>query len=170
MNLQSPRIPTRSKKEKAIDFDLNQISSSLDTINSSGYTKTIVNISLAQILSMGTTPIELLPAAGVNSYYSYREIIVESTGSGINGPYLMLLRDANGAASAASTMMQDFYNEGGIWITTTFANRFGNKVGEVGQVLKNENLVLTTIDGSNPIGSGSTLRAIIYHKTITFGS
>jgi hypothetical protein len=37
----------------------------------SDYTETIVNISSAQILAMGTTPIELLPAPGVGKYYEF---------------------------------------------------------------------------------------------------
>lgn len=76
MSLQSPKIPTRSKKEKAIDNDLNVINSSVvemqETVNYivDQYQTAIIDISSASILTMGTTPVELLPAPGQNMYYA----------------------------------------------------------------------------------------------------
>ncbi len=42
---------------------------------------TIVNISSAQILAMGTTAVQLLPAPGVGEYYDVEKILLEVTGT-----------------------------------------------------------------------------------------
>lgn len=44
-----------------------------------GTTTTVVNISSAQILAMGTTPVELLPTPGAGKYYDIEKIILEYT-------------------------------------------------------------------------------------------
>jgi hypothetical protein len=48
------------------------------TATNDEYQETIVNISSAQILNMGTTPVELLPAPGVDKYYDVEKIIIEN--------------------------------------------------------------------------------------------
>lgn len=166
MNLQSPRIPTRSKKEKAIDFDLNQISSSLDTINSSGYTKTIVNISSAQILSMGTSPIELLPAPGAGKYYDWYAIFEYNYGTAAY---------TNSALAVDFTddyiMIENIINASEDKYAKAFIVPYNNISGEMRSFAYslNKAITFTSYEG-NPTDGDGTLRAIIYHKTITFGS
>jgi hypothetical protein len=186
---------TKSKGYQALGIDeiARDIETAFDAINQleqgsggSDYTETIVNISSAQILSMGTTPIELLPAAGVGKYYDYygyieythvtTPYVVPNSGSGKYNPIYI------GGAS---------YFDGSL-INNTFLG-FGNKsysykfrkedltyttaidptpdkinfnvYGEI-----NESVFLTTWWGLDPTGGDGTLRVKIYHKTITFGA
>lgn len=169
MNLQSPRIPTRSKKEKAIDLDLNQISSSLDTINSSGYTETIVNISSAQILAMGTSPIELLPAAGVGKYYDIEKILIEFSAASVDytfdiGDYLVVLGYGVFDAKPFEAGSIDFsFDPNGKEISPV-----GIAVGQINLI--NTAITLSVSSGIDPTLGDGTMRAKISYKTITFGA
>ena len=44
-------------------------------LEASEWTEVIINISSAQILSMGSSPIQLLPNAGLNKYYIFEGIL-----------------------------------------------------------------------------------------------
>lgn len=55
-------------------------------------TTTVVNISSAQILTMGTTPITLLPAPGVGMYYDIDKVVFEYTH--VTTPYTFSVGDS----------------------------------------------------------------------------
>jgi hypothetical protein len=141
----------------------------------SEYTETIVNISSAQILAMGTTPIELLPAPGVGKYYDY-EGFLEYTH--VSTDYII----------SDDLVLGSFSSYGGKYISSNILSStdnyiigFNNKGGgqEVGLVagnvisfkqLLNEPIHLFTFSEVDPTDGDGTLRVKIYHKTITFGA
>lgn len=144
----------------------------------SEYTETIVNISSAQILAMGTNPIELLPAAGVGKYYDIDKVLFESSGTidytiGV-GSYIYIYEGIIGYVSAnllrpASSQVPLYANlksspgydsADGIPMTNALAT---NRAVEL-SYYDDTNLV------PNPTGGDGTLRVKIYHKTLTFGS
>jgi len=176
---------TKSKAYQALGIDeiANDIETAFTAINnleanpSTGYTETIVTISSAQILAMGTTPIELLPAPGAGKYYDIEKIVLEythvSTSYTLNGK-IPCVKD--GQNYGTITFNGGMFNEGvntyailkGDFITNVNADPNGKVVNYYN--IENNNLVLTTFDaGEFTLGDG-TLRVKIYHKTITFGA
>ena len=139
----------------------------------SEYTETIVNISSAQILAMGTTPIELLPAAGVGKYYDIDKIIFEVDGNTIDYTYSTLtsiaLRGALiGEIFPASILERSFSN---VFIQLSNNALYNSGVYNYTEDRElNLALTLTTDDSENPILGNGILRIKIYHKTIIFGA
>jgi hypothetical protein len=148
----------------------------IDTIFSmSGYEETIVNISSSQILNMGTTPIELLPAAGVNKYYDIEQITFEYTygTTSYNVPDSEFIRLSDYSTINFSitervisneentiTIVKDFYSVQDGVVDVTFVG--------ITSVVLNKGLYLEPIAGSPTNGDG-TMRAIIKYKVKTFG-
>jgi hypothetical protein len=138
----------------------------------SDYTETIVNISSAQILAMGTTPIELLPAPGVDKYYDIDKIILEYThvttvytlagdrNINIFGNFGSYLTDIY------SSILSSNYNSACI---VELGNYSSDIASAGGYQALNDNIQMY-ISGGNPTGGDGTLRVKIYHKTITFGA
>ena len=137
-----------------------------------GYTETIVNISSAQILAMGSSPIELLPAAGAGKYYDIEKIILEYTHvtTGYTGSYF-IIKDSDGylnhglynfTQESANTVVviNDIIEYWSIGASPTDFHR--------GYFILNKSLLLTH-NATDPTGGDGTLRVKIYHKTITFG-
>jgi len=125
------------------------------------YKTKVVDISSAEILAMGTTPIELLPTPGVGKYYEIENIILEYTH--VSSPYSTF-------ASLAFLLGTNplFYIDGMI---TVSSNSF--KKGTDTQFLANllnTALNLSTADSSDPTLGDGTLRVIIKYKTRTFGA
>lgn len=130
-----------------------------------------VDITSAQILAMGTTPIELLPAPGVNKYYDIEKIILEYT-----------------HVSTAYTSTETTLIYSGCSVTPVhidFLTQISNAVVESsnGGVLTsvdstslsypyalNQSLTLGTFNASDPTLGNGTLRAIITYTTRTFGA
>jgi len=133
----------------------------------SGYTETIVNISSAQILAMGTTPIELLPVAGANAYYDIDKIVLEynyNTTAYANAPQPM-------------PSMGNFYAEIVVdFLTSTnndvvIINDFGRTpTGSYERYIINQSLTLGDYNSANPTLGDGTLRVKMYYKIITFGA
>ena len=139
------------------------------------YQTTIVNISSSQILNMGTTPIELLPAPGVNKYYDIEQITFEYTygTTSYNVPDSDFIRISDystinfaiterviAEGENTITIIKDFYSvQDGIDEVTFFG---------VTNVVLNKGLYLEPISG-NPTNGDGTLRAIIKYKVKTFG-
>lgn len=174
---------TKSKQYQALGIDelANDIETVFEAVSelqdnpSGGGTTTVVNISSAQILSMGTTPIELLPAPGAGKYYDW-ELILEY--NHITTPY----------ANIAGTN-DLFFNSGGdstafpVWILAQTEDVYGfvscrqgyqadvNISYNTGQVLTlNTPLTLTTSMATNPTIGDGTLRVIITYTLRTFGA
>jgi hypothetical protein len=135
-----------------------------------GGTTEVVNISSAQILAMGTTPIELLPAAGANKYYDIEKVILEYTFNttaytgdlilGVGSPVFMYLE-------------QGSLNSGANWVSVmnpmSSALDLTNEVAFAYTSQTNSSLQLERWSGSIADGDG-TLRVIITYTLRTFGA
>jgi hypothetical protein len=149
-------------------YNNNNILSGLKSeLKASQYTETIVNITSAQILAMGTNPIELLPAAGVNSYYDIDKIIMEfSIGT---TPYVFAALDTLRVfgygvfdADIITSAPFDFsFNPNGKEISP-------NDIATGQFSFINFPITLSTVSGVNPTLGNGKLRVKIYHKKITF--
>lgn len=148
------------------------------TGDSEGYTQTIVNISSTQILAMGTTPVELLPAAGVGKYYEWEGFVEYSH---VTTPY---------AVSSNDMLMFGYESEySGCLIQTlliTQADSFAAKIGQFPQsntsssatlpdvelyrIPLNDRIILTSWNGVDPTLGDGTMRVIIKYKVKTFGA
>lgn len=148
-----------------------------DIANMSGgseYTETIVNISSSEILSMGDTPIELLPAAGAGKYYEYYGLVEFDYGTTY---YLLNDRIGIGCSQDYSAT---FFSEQIITSTENVAKKFSmgapSESASTATALKsypvrmNRPVEMFTYDATNPTNGDGTLRVKIYHKTITFGA
>ena len=87
-----PITPTSTKSKNYQALGIDEIANDIETVFTAvndletevnnlpaAPTTTVVNISSAQILSMGSNPVELLPAAGVGKYYDISHFILEYT-------------------------------------------------------------------------------------------
>lgn len=128
-------------------------------------TTTVVNISSAQILNMGSSPIELLPAPGVGKYYSEVLLFLEYNYNSLdysiaNGKKLQAYFDGAGAAA----------------IFGEFAISYGencfsfNSLPQDGAIGLNLPILLGVESNTNPTGGNGTLRAIITYTERTFGA
>jgi len=154
--------------------------------NGSQYDETIVNISSEQILNMGDTPVELLPAPDANQYYDIESIIIEgsfNTTAYSNVIYVIL--------NGTRRIHAEPYNDGSYVLTFNFNHfpepttvySFINDLEEVQNVTinlvrpliidENRSVYLTAFgynaEQTNPTGGDGTLRAIIKYKVRTFG-
>lgn len=135
-----------------------------------GYTETTVNISSAQILAMGTSPIELLPAPGVGKYYEVDKITFEYTHE-----------------TTGYTIANRLYVYGGdiyVFVKNSLIADGSNYVGSVVPapslvdtvpVFQLENglnsaLTFSVEGGVDPTDGDGTMRAKISYKEITFGA
>ncbi len=141
-----------------------------DTVGS-GYTETIVNISSAQILAMGATPIELLPAPGSGKYYDIDKIIFEYnygttayTMDNITIDCQESFRDIRLLQNAfACFVIIDGKN-----FSTYDGSDYAFNITP--EMVLNSNVEIYEKQGVNPTLGDGTLRVKIYHKTITFGA
>lgn len=130
-----------------------------------------VDITSAQILAMGTTPIELLPAPGAGKYYDVEKIVLEYT---------------HVTTAYTTTSTQLYLTQGNdmcyfpTLITNTSNDQYvigrelnvfdGGVFSSVYKPIVNESLKLWNYDGDNPTLGNGTLRATITYTTRTFGA
>jgi hypothetical protein len=136
-----------------------------------------VNISSAEILNMGSSSIELLPAAGANKYYDIDRIVLEySSGSatynfGANNFPTVYFSNLN-KYQLMSNAGWDTSNR--IWIIKFAASELANDGSQdypkVTSQDLNESVILTTWTGANPTTGNGTIRALIYYRLETFGA
>lgn len=142
--------------------------------SSSTTTTTTINISSAQILAMGTTPIELLPAPGANKYYDVEKVILEYTEGdttyNLNGIDYLKINDSSnyGAIPIVAGML----NEGSSSYSILSGRNFLGQIDpeQAAYILVNSNVQITTTNGNNPTLGDGTLRAIITYTVRTFGA
>jgi hypothetical protein len=145
----------------------------IEDILSSAYTETIVNISSAKILAMGSSPIELLPAAGVGNYYEGYALFEYNYGTSgyTSAPIYITWNNAYMVVPTIDSISNDFIFQ--VDTKAMFSDLFddsGTKYSMIiGQEL-NEGMTISTWDGSNPTIGDGTLLVKIYHKTIKFGA
>jgi len=140
----------------------------------SEYTETIVNISSAQILAMGTTPIELLPAPGAGMYYDVDRVVLENiavtTGYTVGTSYLSISNSTQNIAYTASSLIGDAVDRVSVTKCADYWNDSVEGINYGQFILLNGNITLSTYDATDPTLGDGTLRVKIYHKTITFGA
>jgi hypothetical protein len=148
----------------------------IEDISGAQYTETIVNISSAQILAMGSTPIELLPVAGANAYYDIDKVIIENvfntTGYTITNDEVVLQINSNArflrqilGGSNAWFVIRDLNGTEGV-VSASVGADITPAYGEG----LNKGLTINTYNATDPTLGDGTLRVKIYHKTITFGA
>lgn len=185
-----PITPTSTKSKQYQALGIDEIANDIDTafteVNSlqeqidnlpQGGTTTVVNISSAQILAMGSTPIELLPAPGAGKYYEFSGFCELQYGT---TPYTFA-NDAlmfGGSDSYAGTLVDNQF----LSQTSNKYVKFGNtdsfRVGITGMTNNvvssfgsmNESIILTSYNGADPTDGDGTLRVIITYTTRTFGA
>lgn len=174
---------TKSKAYQALGID--EIANDIETVftavselqdnptPASDYTETIVNISSAQILAMGSTPIELLPAPSVGTYYDIEKILIEyiynsivytfSAGNNcalvFGDVYRQIVLGKSNVNEVIRISDMQLYQQ----LSGTDIIHYNNYSGTDG-------LYLSTFLGGNPTNGNGTMKAKIYHKTITFGA
>ena len=149
-----------------------------EVIEQLSYTETIIDISSAEILTMGTNPVVLLPAPGVGKYYEVRNVHIEFT-AGLSNytlgggtiPYIFISLNAVAnmflqkafITTSGNKMFNFNHFEGGL-DTLNVLNYQYNGTAE------NKAVEFKTWSNINPANGDGTLRVKIYHKTITFGA
>lgn len=138
------------------------------------YTETIVNISSAQILAMGSSPVELLPAPGAGKYYDIDKVILEythvTTAYSATDEYV----DFNyGNLPFCSLTSLIGISSNNAQIVNSLVNNYDSiTVGGLVVINTpiNQSVIFGTLSGNDPTLGDGTLRVKIYHKTITFGA
>jgi hypothetical protein len=153
---------------------------------SSDYTETIVTIEEnitsysdgrpdvnTGILSMGTSPIELLPNAGVGKYYDIDKIILEYQYGTAQYVSPDLVMTSSGTTWAFIYSQYNFLSGDQDFWTKVVQPCEYNSTDQITvsySELLNKNLLLTTYTEVNPTGGDGRLRVKIYYKTNTFGA
>ena len=145
-------------------------------------TTAIVNITSAQILAMGTTPITLLPAPGVGMYYDVEKYVIEYTD--VTTEYSFDANDLiaiyyNGGSYVPVVQIDQFpFSQTSNSVTigvatpekTQAAGSFSTNPKMTGGDIFNLPLVFGTWSGTNPTLGDGTIRAIITYTVRTFGA
>ena len=141
-------------------------------LEASEWTEVVINVSSAQILSMGSKPIQLLPNAGDSKYYIF-EGVLEFIGS--NTSYSV------SANKIRIYYVTSFYGAG-CYFNKSFIESKGSSVipftsipnvgtdGIQNGIGFNSSIFLSTDDGSNPISGTGTIRIVLRDKVKTFGA
>ncbi len=177
MNYEIKSASEASVREIFFDKNTNKLSfknnNGIITILNPDPTTEVVNISSAQILALGTTPIELLPAAGANKYYDIEKIILEYTHvtTAYTSPDLVVKSNSSlwgfiysqlvllaGSESSVTFVQKPMDYNSTDFITAPYNS------------LLNTDLTIGTYDDSNPTLGDGTLRAIITYTLRTFGA
>jgi len=135
---------------------------------------TIVNVSSTQILAMGTTPIELLPAPGVGKYYDNVKVILEYTHGTANynlSSDLINVRSEENYKYIALCGIDSLQTVNKVTDLILGGSDIDSGLGFVfgGTRVPNNRIVLDTYNNTNPTDGDGTLRAIITYTIRTFG-
>lgn len=141
----------------------NAVTGECEYQNVGGYTEITVNITDTEILSMGTNPIELLPAPGVGLYYDIDRIILKYfyNGNGYTvGEDLAIGDGNNNMKIIAEFFIADTVSTVAILSDISYPS------------IENTPRTLKTQFGTNPTlnvpGAGGTIDAIIRYRVLTF--
>lgn len=166
-------MPLIKRSDKGSPLSIAEMDGNLDYCSPGTYLE--VNISSAQILAMGTTPIELLPAPGANSYYEYHGVI-EYTGGAT--AYADLGTD-HFVLGDSDTYSGDYIAKNLINNTIDLVMGFnsfpkGQEAGSAGSdvgypVKLNKALVFFTYNNTDPTLGDGTMKAKIWYTVRTFG-
>lgn len=169
MNLSEKKSSSHNNKTKYVS------PTELANLGNSGYTYTEVAVSSAQILAMGSTPIELLAAPGADNYYEVDKVRLEYTHVTTGYTYtdeIVLQINSN------AKFIKQILGTTNRWLVISDLNGTEGVVSapvgadiipSYGEQL-NKGLYLNTYNGTNPTLGDGTLRAIITYRVRTFGS
>lgn len=154
-----------------------KVGATVSTVGGSEYTYTEVSVSSAQILNMGTSPIELLATPGASKYYEYHGIVEYSLATITSGNMEILIGDTtryggtvlNGYEFqnlAGTNAIFKFGQDGGTYVRTTGLA----ETTPVNPQLLNAAIEMTTYDSSDPSVCTGTLLIKIWYKIKTFGT
>jgi hypothetical protein len=142
-------------------------------LEASEWTEVVINVSSAQILEMGKTPIQLLPNAGLNKYYVF-EGVLEFTAGDIQynfSPELLFCIYYNASFNKAGShfitdILQSKYNS-----VTPFSSipNVGSN-GYQNGIFLNSSVLLSTQKNNNPTSGTGTIRIVLRYKVKTFGA
>ena len=154
-------------------------SSIWSSINNNAYQYTEVNISSAQLLDIGATPVTLLSAPGSNKYYDFDKIIFEFTYGGVAYNSLakqfiigyatptikiayidlaQLVSQTTNRISIVEPTKPDVFDIGGSVLVNTHIS-----------VELNEALIFTTIGAENLTTGTGIMKVKIWYKVRNFG-
>jgi hypothetical protein len=140
----------------------------------SDYTETIVDISSAQILAMGDTPVELLAAPTAGTYYEYYGFLEYShntTAYTFNDQIVIGNSSTYGGCYCHSSLITNSANRVFQFDSTPEGQEpQGVSLNVAYPIPTGEAVKIFTYNGNNPTLGDGTLRVKIYHKTITFGA
>jgi len=137
-----------------------------------------ITVTDSQILNMGASPVTLLPAPGINQYYTISSISMEFTDNGTpyalgtsSNPYIFVSPNATGnmfmqkafITTAGNKAMHFTHFEGGIDTTNSVNYQYSG-------TWVNKPVELKTWGGVNPTLGNGTLRFIIKYQIRTFGA
>ena len=132
-------------------------------------TTTTVNITSAQILAMGATPVGLLPAPGVGMYYDIERVILEYTH--VTTAYTLADFIAIYGNQTTYGLIYDSLISTAESMVYTFSPIGASDNTGAGYAEKlNKSVVLSTVTGADPTDGDGTLKAIITYTVRTFGA
>ena len=140
----------------------------------SPYQIATVNMTSADILSMGATPIELLPAPGANNYYDIQYIIFEFTKNSTQYVYTdapVVWIGSSEFAILNENLIKGLAPYKMVKVTPgpLAVNIDGNATWSATYLL-DSNVYITSLNGANPTTGNGTMRAIICYRNVTFGT
>lgn len=157
----------------------------MTTAPASEWTSATVNISAAQILAMGSTPIELLPAPAANTYYEIENIRLEFDYGTVQYQSTtathLVINDQGRVPSQTISVIKAFGgggliggNDNTVVVLKPQSQSYYDAVNTFtfaeATSLGTGNVSLGTNDNDNPILGDGTMRAIIRYKVRTFGA
>jgi hypothetical protein len=182
----TPEVRSSQVNAASSMVTIEEIAEKVGNINNSAYTETIVDISSAQILAIGTTPIALLPAPGVGKYYDIENVTFEysvgATPYSITSQSVIVSAYASSSINIASISQSILgsQNQVGFGAINPNVDVVNIGAGEFITIPKGTVIALNSavelkgltnlgVANSPTLGDG-TLRVKIYHNTITFGA
>jgi len=172
----SPDSPTGYKYIGYDGGSLSQKSGS--TITNIVPTYLEVDISSAQILSMGTTPIELIAPQGADKYCMVSDLIIEETGGSVGYDFTglnMALNNNDGDFTTAMQQLSSGENEkrvfrlGALFLSSYLNNGTTDQPWLYVSSAINSGLYLTTDTEADPTSGNGTMKVKIWYTVRTFG-
>lgn len=141
-------------------------------LEASEWTEIVINVSSAQILSMGSSPIQLLPNAGLNKYYVF-EGVLEFIGTGtqysVSANKIRIYYDQSFNGAGCYFDKGFIESKGSSVIPFTSIPNVGTNDNQNG-IGFNSSIFLSTDDVSNPTSGTGTIRIVLRYKVKTFGA
>jgi hypothetical protein len=140
-------------------------------IQANEWTETTIDISSDEILNMGSNPIVLLPAAGEGKYFDYESIKLEY----IHNTTAYTLSEKLYISDFVQTQISELLITAGgdvvsvirAFYSDTFVDTDVYSFNQVKPL--NQDLILSTWNGTNPEDGNGTMKVKIKYKIVDFG-